>query len=292
LLFGPSRCGKSVAGLQACAGWSGGFGGLHIGPSQPLKIVILQTEDSKNDLRENLSGILSQPCFNGKKLSLVKQNLVILPSVAGGSPEYLAKLLEAAAEKHKCDLISLNPLLAFCAADYTRELGAMLYQVIDPIIKKYRIGFLGVHHATKSIYKETSGYNAYDYQYLAAGDARIANWPRASIQIDPVSTNPVLTACFRITKRWQRVSWLNENGEPTRELYFKQSPDKILWVDASQAEADLARDKEHPRKILEVLPSPTEPGIIREEVRLRAKIISVSAKTAPTAGSRSASMTA
>ena len=270
IVFGPAGCGKSTAGFQMCACWSAGMAGIHIAPPRPLRIVILQTEDSRNDLREYCDGILSQACFTKERITLVKKNLIVMPPVPGGSPEDLRRLLNNVATRFHPDLISLNPLLAFCAADYTRELGAMLYQVIDPVIKKYHLGFLGIHHTTKPIYKDTSGYGAYDYQYLAAGDARIANWPRLGIQIDPVATNPVLTACFRITKRWQRIPWLNEKGEPTRELYLKHSAE-IWWADASQEEAESARATEDPRKILEVLPPPSETGIPREKIRVKAK---------------------
>src|SRR5262249_9661912 len=67
------------------------------------------------------------------------------------------------------------------------------------------------------------------------------------------------------------IAWLNEHGEPTRERYLKHSSGKIYWSDATEAEADLAREDEDSRKILDVLPSPSDPGIIREEIRLRAK---------------------
>jgi hypothetical protein len=191
--------------------------------------------------------------------------------IPGGSLKHLESLLNHVAVEFKPDLISLNPLLAFCAADYTRELGAILYQVIDPIIKTHQIGFQGVHHTPKTIRKDTSNLSAFDYQYLAAGDARIANWPRLSLQIDPVAASPVLTACFRITKRWQRIRWLNERGEPTRERFIKHSASTIWWDDAFADEAEEARASEQPMKILEILPPPSEPGIIRDEVRIRVK---------------------
>jgi hypothetical protein len=195
----------------------------------------------------------------------------VFPPVSGGPPDHLRILLDRVAEKYKPDLISLNPLLAFCALDYTRELGSLLYNAIDPIIKQYHIGFLGVHHTPKPFSKAGQTYGAYDYQYLAAGDARIANWPRLSLQLDPIAANPVLTACLRIAKRWQRVAWLNEQGEPTRERFIKHSSNKIWWADASQAEAESARELEEPAKILEILPLPTEPGIIREQIHVLAK---------------------
>jgi hypothetical protein len=271
ILFGPSGCGKSTLAHQICTCWSAGMPGAHLRPVKPLRIAILQTEDSKNDVREYRADILSEPCFTEEKIALVKENLIVFPPIPGGSPSYLHGLLDFVAGKYKPDLISLNPLLAFCAADYTRELGAMLYNVIDAIVKRHHIGFLGVHHTPKPFSKAGLSYGAYDYQYLAAGDARIANWPRLSLQLEPISANPVLTACFRIAKRWQRVKWLNEHGEPTRERFLKHSTDKIWWCDATQDEAEAARENEDPRKILSILPAPTEPGIIREEIHVLAK---------------------
>jgi hypothetical protein len=272
LLFGPSGCGKSTLGFQLCCCWSTGMAGAHIAPVKPLRIAILQTEDSVNDLREYREGVLSQKCFTPEKIALVKRNLIVLEPVPGGPPDYLRALLNDVAERFEPDLISLNPLLAFCAADYVKELGSILYTVIDPVIKKHHIGFWGVHHTPKPFHNKAPGnYGAYDFQYLAAGDARIANWPRLSLQIEPISANPVLTACFRIAKRWQRIAWLNDHNEPTRERFLKHSPDKIWWTDATQDEANSSRENEEPRKILDILPGPSEPGIIREEVHVRAK---------------------
>jgi hypothetical protein len=271
LLFGPSGCGKSTLAFQACTCWAAGLAGAHIAPVKPLKIVILQTEDSVNDLRAYVDGILSEDCFTPEKITLVKENLIVPEPVSGGDPHYLRGLLDLAANKYKPDLISLNPLLAFCAADYTRELGSMLYTVIDPVIKAHHVGFLGVHHTPKPFSKAGQSYGAYDYQYLAAGDARIANWPRLSLQLEPLAVNPVLIACLRIAKRWQRIRWMNEFGEPTRERFIKHSPDKIWWADATQNEVTLARETENAGEILEILPGPSEPGILREEIRILAK---------------------
>jgi hypothetical protein len=271
LVFGPSGCGKSTLGFQMCVCWSAGIAGTHIAPPRPLKIVILQTEDSLNDLREYRKGIFAGGNFAPEQIELIKKNLVILPPIPGGSPEHLGKLLDQAAMKFRPDIISLNPLLAFCPRDPTKELGAILYQVVDPIIKRRGVGFVGVHHTPKLIYNKPTGLSAYDYQYLAAGDARVANWPRLSLQIEPLAVNPVLVVCFRITKRWQRIPWVNDFGEPTTERYIKHSADKIWWCDASKDEAEAAREHEEPRKILDVLPEPSEPGILREEIRVRAK---------------------
>jgi hypothetical protein len=271
LLFGPSGCGKSTLAHQICTCWAAGMPGAHIRPMKPLKIAIVQTEDTENDFREYREGVWSEECFTKEKIALIKKNLIVLEPVPGGSPNYLRSLLDNVAEEFRPDLISLNPLLAFCAADYTRELGSMLYAVIDPIIKYHHIGFLAVHHTPKPFSKAGVSYGAYDYQYIAAGDARIANWPRLSLQLEPIAANPILLACLRIAKRWQRIAWLNEHDEPTRERFMKHSSGRIWWEDAAQDEAEAARENEDPRKILDILPPPSEPGIIRDEIHVEAK---------------------
>ena len=267
ILYGPAGCGKSVAADQASAEWSSGIDGLPIKPASPLRIVILQTEDTLNDLRESLAGILASSLFTAEKLALVEQNLIILPPVPGGTGGDLALLLNGVASKYKPDLIHVNPLLAFCEGDPTRELGGLLYQVIDPIIKRHHVGFLGVHHTPKTNNRDTSGYGAHDYQYLAAGDARVANWPRAMIQIEPVA-NGVYR--FRASKRWQRTGWTWDN-QPTGERYFRHSKNEVRWLDATPDEASAAEAVEDYQRILEVLPGPDQPAISRDRIRATAK---------------------
>jgi hypothetical protein len=267
ILYGPAGCGKSVAGLQVCAEWSAQLDGLHITPARPLKIVIIQTEDSRNDFRETLPGILKSHLFTHDKIGLVKQNLIILPPVPGGTELDLGKLLNAAALMHKPDILYANPLLAWCSGDPTRELGGLLYQTVDPIIKLHRVAFMGVHHTPKTNNRDTSGYGAHDYQYLAAGDARVANWPRAMIQIEPVAKDVYR---FRVSKRWQRTGW-TWNGQPTKERYFQWAKDRVAWIDARPEAAEEAQNVEDYKRILEVLPPHDQPGISRERIHNLAK---------------------
>lgn len=265
LLYGPAGCGKSVAALQAACEWAAGLDGFHIAVPRPLRILILQTEDSENDTRENLNGILDSHLFTSDLKALMMSNLVIIPPVPGGSPRDLAILMRAAIEAHKPDIINVNPLLAFCTGDPSKELGGLLYQVIDPIIKQTRVGFLGVHHTTKTNTRDTSGYGAHDWQYLAAGDARVANWPRAMIQIEPMSSSGAVYR-FRASKRGMRTGWTWDQ-KPTTERYFKHAENGVVrWADAMPEEVKVAANSESSRKILSLLPSPMDDGVIREIV--------------------------
>lgn len=265
LIYGPAGCGKSVAALQAAAGWAAGEPAFEIRPSKALRIVMLQTEDSLNDTRESLAGILGG--FTDEQRALIKSNLIVLPPLSAAQDSGLMNLLQAVADKHKPDLVVINPLLAFCVNDPTRDLGGLLYQAVDPVIKEHGIGFVGVHHTPKMNNRDTSRYGAHDYQYLAAGDARVANWPRAMIQIEPAGGTVYR---FRASKRWRRTGW-SSNGKPTDELFFRHSERGVLWIAASQDDVAAAGRSEDYRKILEVLPAAEDPGISRERVRSLAK---------------------
>ncbi len=268
ILFGPAGVGKSVAGFQAIAEWAAGLDGLHIKPAHPLKIVLLQTEDSANDYRETWAGIRASSLISAPdKLALLKQNLIILPPIPGGNALHLAAVLNAAAEKYHPDLVYVNPLLAFCPTDPARDLGGLLYQTVDPIIKRHRIGFMAVHHTPKTNNRDTSGYKVHDFQYLAAGDARVANWPRGMIQIEPVANGVYL---FRATKRARRTGWTWDR-EPTDERYFRHSKTEIRWLDASPDDVSEAKAVEDYQRILEVLPAAGEAGASRDRVRDEAK---------------------
>jgi hypothetical protein len=146
-------------------------------------------------------------------------------------------------------------------------LGGILYQYVDPVIKRHHVGFLGVHHTPKMNNRDTSDYGRHDHQYLAAGDARVANWPRAMLLIEEVRF-PVYR--FRIAKRAHRAGWTWDN-QPTSERYFRHSKNEVRWLDATPDEAAAATAAEDYQRILEVLPHPDQPGISRDRIRATAK---------------------
>jgi hypothetical protein len=146
-------------------------------------------------------------------------------------------------------------------------LGKLLYQHVDPAIKRQYVGFFAVHHTPKTNTRDTRGYGLHDYQYLAAGGARVANWPRAMIQIEPMA-NGVYR--FRAAKRGSRIGWTWQ-GKPTAERYFRHSKSKIRWLDTTPEQATEAAAIENYKRILEVLPAPEQPGISRERLHVEAK---------------------
>lgn len=264
--YAPSGVGKSVAALQMDLEWAAGLAGFHIKPAHALKIVMLQTEDSVNDTREALAGILSSTIFTAEAKALIRKNLIILPPVPGGSESQLGDMIHNVGHAYKPDLITVNPLHAFCTGDPSRDLGRLLYQTVDPAIKAVRTGFHGVHHTPKTNNRDTSDYGDHDHQYLAAGDARVANWPRSMMLIEPVRDGLYR---FRITKRWQRSGW-TWDGKPTNERYFKHAKGELRWLDAMPEEISRASSSNH-ADLASILPRNDQTAISRQRVRVLAK---------------------
>lgn len=267
ILFAPAGVGKSVASLQASIFWSAGLRGLHIQPSKPLKIVILQTEDSINDVRETIAGIRQSTLLKPEHIELMKQNLIILPQLPGGNADDMRRHLDGVCKKHRPDVVSINPLMAFATGDVTKDLGDMLYHTVDPIIKKHRVGFIGIHHTPKTNNRDTSKYGDHDHQYAAAGDARVANWPRAMMNIESCGSG-VYT--FRMSKRWKRAGWTMES-EPVSLRYFKHAEDSIRWIDATEADIDKAAATERHGDVVWILPELAQPGFSMDKFFVVAK---------------------
>jgi len=179
----------------------------------------------------------------------------------------LTRYIDNVCARHRPDLINVNPLLAFCPGDPARELGGILYQSVDPIIKTHNVGFLGVHHTPKTNNRDTSDYGRHDHQYLAAGDARVANWPRAMIMIEEVRSP---TYRFLLAKRGHRAGWTWE-GERTTERYFRHHASEVRWVDAMPEDVKEAKRTDDYRTIVCVLPNPDQPPISRARLRDDAK---------------------
>jgi len=217
--------------------------------------------------RDAWHGIMSASYITEEHRKLIAHNLIILPPIPGGDPAFLVRVIDATCRRFKPDLINVNPLLAFCPGDPARELGGILYQHVDPIIKKHGVGFVGVHHTPKTNNRDTSGYGRHDHQYSAAGDARVSNWPRAMIEIEE-ARYPVYR--FRISKRAEKSGWTWE-GKPTHERFFKQCSHAVRWMDAMPEEVSSASRSEDYKQIVTILPTAEQDGISRDRIRILGK---------------------
>ena len=246
LLVAQSGIGKSLAIFQIACCWACGKGGPHaffLDPynGKPLRIVIIQNEDSPNDLHRQ-SRLLNALGLTKEQNDLVHENLWI-ETVRGKlglqAIETFRKILEL---RKPCDILILNPLSAYASGDLTRTEDAVefLYGQFAPLLDHYECGGAAAHHTPKSTgttQKNKDRWSSYDFMYSGAGAAILTNFARAYITFDPKGSSQVFDV--RMAKRFAESGW------PTSQQLFKwaERKDCPLWVPASAAEAEQAQAK-------------------------------------------------
>jgi hypothetical protein len=242
ILVAQSGVGKSLAILQTCCCWACGKGGPYaffLEPCRPLRIVIIQNEDSRNDLyRQSL--VLNALELSNEQTELVRTNLwieTLRGKLGKDAITFIRRILDL---RSGCDLVVLNPLSAYVEGDLTRTEDAVefLYGQFSPLLDDYQCGGAAAHHTPKSIgvtQRAKDKWDNYDFMYSGAGAATLTNFARAYITIDPKGSSRVFDV--RMAKRF------NESGWPTSQQLFKWADrqDCRLWVPASVAEAEQAQ---------------------------------------------------
>ena len=245
-LVAQSGIGKSHIVEQICCCWACGKGGPHaffLNPfeGRSLRIVIIQNEDSQNDLyRQSL--VLNALDLSQEQLDLVRTNLwieTLRGKLGTDAIQFIRRILDL---RNGCDLVVLNPLSAYVQGDLTRTEDAVefLYGQFSPLLDDYQCGGAAAHHTPKStgsIQKAKPRWSSYDFMYSGAGAATLTNFARAYITIDPKGSSQVFDV--RMAKRFAESGW------PTSQQLFKwaERKDCPLWVPASAAEAEQAQAK-------------------------------------------------
>jgi hypothetical protein len=245
-LVAQSGIGKSHIVTQICICWACGKGGPHaffLDPfnGRPLRIVVVQNEDSQNDLyRQSL--VLNGLELSYEQTDLVHSNLwveTLRGKLGNDAIQLVRRILDL---RNGCDLVVLNPLSAYVKGDLTRTEDAVdfLYGQFSPLLDEYQCGGAAAHHTPKSTgasQKNKVNWTSYDFMYSGAGAATLTNFARAYITIDPKGSSQVFDV--RMAKRFAESCW------PTSQQLFKWADRKDcrLWVPASAAEADQAQAK-------------------------------------------------
>jgi hypothetical protein len=274
-LVAPSGIGKTVASVQIAVSWSVGHPAFHIKPACALRVLVVQNEDTENDTKGPLQGVIQNCGFDSDAVALMNANLKIVRLVAlrGGMA---AKAIRGFAIEWKADVIMVNPLMAYVPGKQGEETEVFIREHLQPIATELKVGIVAIHHTPK-IGRQNgvgTGGNEYERQYNSAGKAEVVNAFRAILNIMPIG-NGVFK--FTADKRGRKIGWTWE-GKPTIERYFKHAcdpvnPDLIWWKDATPEEAEQAANGEMYQDILKILPDYDESAVSRERVHEQAKRI-------------------
>jgi AAA domain len=265
ITIAQSGIGKSSAATQTCCCWACGQGGVKafdLSPfnDAPLRVVMIQSEDSRNDLyRQSL--IIGGLSFSTEAKDLISHNFKIFTlrgKIGFKAIESVRAILDTT---DGCDILVLNPMSAYAEGDLSRteDCVMFLYALWSAVLDDYDCGGWLLHHTPKTTgdrRKRQNDWTTFDYMYSGAGAATITNYARAIVTVDAVGNST--TFAWRVAKR------LRESGWPLSVRYYKWSVESDgcrLWVPASATEgAEAKRTKGKTlQDLFDLVPATLEP---------------------------------
>jgi hypothetical protein len=235
----PSGMGKSTLSIQMAILWACGFVAFGIRPGKALRILIVQSEDDQGDCTE-MTAMKDQLELTAKEKELVDENTELIRCndlVAFRFIEALRSRLQQALDDGKpFDLVIINPYGVYLGADVkdTDACTKFLNEWLNPLLTKFELGAILIHHTAKTNFQNTDRYSLWDWAYHGAGAACITNWARAILAIKP-ETEDLTVFRFIAAKRGKRIG---EEWENAFEKYFAWStlPGILRWEEATAAQ--------------------------------------------------------
>jgi hypothetical protein len=222
--------------MQMGCSWCCGRPAFDLLPPGELKIVMMQHEDSHNDLVRRCEVV--RPL--GLDQEKIRSNFWI-ETVRGKIGEAAIEIMRDLVIWRKADLLIVNPISAYHDGDISQNKDNVkfLYGELGELLAELRIGMFAFHHKGKPP-KGQQGKNHsediyFQVMYDILGGSVLTNFFRGIITVSPLGNSDIFR--FTLAKRFEESGW------PTKIQQFKWHEDKAkrLWVPASVAEADGAK---------------------------------------------------
>lgn len=228
LLVGQTGIGKSSLGVQAAIAWALGEPFFGMAPIRPLRSLVIQAENDVGDLAEMFCGVLIGTDRVGM-LERIQSQLVFVTETAQSGNAF-HPFARGLVEKHRPDLVWIDPLLAFLGGNVSDQevVSAFLRNGLGAIAQETGIAWFVVHHANKPP-RDPAVRNALlsgDYSYLGSGSSELANWARAVLVLQEVE-NGLFE--LRAAKRGRRAGLEDAADTPATEIYLQHGKKGICW---------------------------------------------------------------
>jgi RecA-family ATPase len=248
LLIGPSGVGKSSLNLQMAICWATHRPAFGIAPVRALKSLIIQAENDTGDLSEMFKGICTGLAIEPMTADwdLLQQNVVFVRDTSHTSWDF-CELVRRLIERHKPDIVWLDPILSFVGADLSRQevIGQFFRNWLNPILEATGVACFCIHHTGKppSDKSARQHWQTSDFAYAGFGSSDLTNWSRAVVVLQDRGQGVFE---MKLAKRGKRAGVVTADGMPTTSLWLKHSskPEQIFWEETIAPEDE----KEHETK--------------------------------------------
>lgn len=174
VVIASSGVGKSVMAMQMAIHFSIGSKVFDIDSFDPRKILFIQAENNLIDLAEAFQSIIKKANLTTEQNELLDKNLVFISNqICAG--ELFIQMLDQACAEVKPDIVIVDPLLSFFGGDLSKQdvCSRFLRNQLNPIIAKYNMGMIMMHHTAKEISENLSSVS-----YAGFGSSELTNWAR------------------------------------------------------------------------------------------------------------------
>jgi hypothetical protein len=236
---GPSGIGKSMFGFQAAVEASLGKPVFGLAVAKPLKVLLLQAEDSLND-RIRQAACIKRLAPSRAEARLAGLNFrIFTPHKRASRGEELFEFLGEAFKDFNFDLLILNPAFAFIDGNVndSTAVGDFLRSQLQEFLRVKDAAAIVIHHVPKPP-KSGKGRDSNTTMYSGHGSAEWANAPRGSMTINRTRVPWVFQ--FDIGKRGSFSGWT-----PDREGYYIRyfthtRQGDMFWAEASEEDIGAA----------------------------------------------------
>ena len=206
LLAGPSGIGKSSIAMQMGCCWACGKPAFHFEPPRALRIVMMQHEDSQNDLVRQ-SAIVE---WHGLNKALIDTNFWI-ETVRGQIGAAAVKIMADLVKWWRADVLILNPLTAYHDGDISQNKDNVrfLYSELGRLLSELRIALFAFHHKGKPPRGGTKNGHEdvyHEIMYEVLGGSVLTNFFRGIITVSPIPNSAVYQVHGRQTFRAKRMA--------------------------------------------------------------------------------------
>jgi len=236
LLVSYTGVGKSTSGIQQDMLWSVNKPAFGIKPARALRILCIQAENDEGDQIEAANGVAKALNFTNEELAQIDKNTRYVYHCQTTGEDFLAVVARELAA-WPCDLLRLDPLMAYVGADITKPeaIAKFLRNGLNPLLQRYRAAAIVVHHTPKPTSESVKmRRKLHEWVYAAAGSYDLMGWARACLVI-AATEDP---AVFRWigAKRGKRLDWADDDAHQVYETFWAHSPDRVAWVKATRAQ--------------------------------------------------------
>ncbi|MBI4026168.1 MAG: AAA family ATPase [Verrucomicrobia bacterium] len=230
LLPGPTGVGKTSFSFQAAIAWALGQPHFGIVPSGKLRSLFIQAENDDGDVAEIRDGIFRGLNFSDEDRAAACVAIQVVCESSTTGLEFVA-LAADLVEKHKPDLLWIDPLFAYCGCNVADQerMSQFLRNGLNPILQEHSCGLVLIHHSNKpKTGREKPDWQAGDFAYLGSGTVEIANWARAVLVLRSIGSHTVFEAV--LGKRGRRSGLIDGEGRPAYSFYVRHSDAGIFWL--------------------------------------------------------------